>query len=102
MESESLVKRDKRIEINRPVYKQKEFDQEFSITNKSEPENNLLKKTLKNIAIKFYPNNILGIFTILNLITEYDYKKNLISDLLSGFTVGVMHIPAGLKNIFKI
>jgi Leucine-rich repeat (LRR) protein len=76
------------INIQRPAFKQNDFDSEFKLkidTNK--------KKLIKN---KFDPRRLLNIFTILNLITEYNFKKDLIADLFSGFTVGIMHIPVSL------
>jgi MFS superfamily sulfate permease-like transporter len=76
------------INIQRPAFKQNDFDSEFKLkidTNK--------KKLIKN---NFDPRRLLNIFTILNLITEYNFKKDLIADLFSGFTVGIMHIPVSL------
>jgi solute carrier family 26 (sulfate anion transporter), member 6 len=76
------------INIQRPAFKQNDFDSEFKLkidTNKN--------KLIKN---NFDPRRLLNIFTILNLITEYNFKKDLIADLFSGFTVGIMHIPVSL------
>lgn len=81
------VNRRKWVSINRPAYSQKEFENEFAIANRDKtPTNQLIKNEIKKVAFKFHPKNLIGIFTILNLITEYDFKKNLVSDILSGIT----------------
>ena len=79
------------IQITRPVYNQKQFDQEF-LLNKNKHENKSFR--CKQIIKSFDPSRLLSVFTILNLITEYNFKNDLIPDILSGFTVGIMHIPA--------
>jgi hypothetical protein len=39
---------------------------------------------------------IYKLFSILDMIIEYDFKNRFIIDLISGITVGIMHIPQGL------
>ena len=75
----------KYINIRRPVYKQKEFDDEFLIKEITKKKTNV-KNEFKKVLAKFDPRKILRMFTIINLVTEYDFKNNLLSDLLSGFT----------------
>ena len=78
--------------INRPVYTQKQFENEFSIKAPNQT---------KSIFQSIDPRRLINIFTIINLITEYDYKNDFIPDLMSGFTVGIMHIPQVSFIIFK-
>ena len=70
--------------IQRPVYSQKNFDKEYLIKDSPQKENK--KCSFKSCD----PRRIINLFTILNLITEYDFKSNFISDLIAGFTVGVV------------
>jgi hypothetical protein len=86
IESESLYENNvpfEKLMIKRPVYSQKDFDKEY-----------LNKDSLQEVSkcsFKAYdPRRIINLFTILNLITEYDIKNNFISDLIAGFTVGVV------------
>lgn len=38
---------------------------------------------------------MLSLFPIITWLGQYDVKKNLIPDIVSGCTVAVMHIPQG-------
>ena len=69
-----------KFQINRQAYKQIQFDKEFSI---KEPK---IKKSFlnSNFIRSLNPIRLLRIFTILNLITEYNVKKDLIADIFSG------------------
>lgn len=85
--------------ISRPIYTQKQFDEKFEIKN----PNNTKKSTVKALLKALDPRRILNLFTILRLITEYNFKNDLIVDLFSGLTVGIMHIPVVsqyLKELF--
>jgi hypothetical protein len=74
----------KRIVLNRPMYTQKEFESEFGIKEK-QSRASLKKKCIK--CMRFIdPRNLIGIFTILNWVSEYNFKSNLIPDILSGLT----------------
>ncbi len=81
----------------RLAYSQNQFDNEFSIINANKLNDNS-KKTFEfnhNLFKYLDPRRILNLFTILNLITEYNIRKDLLADFLSGITVGILHIPAG-------
>jgi hypothetical protein len=73
-----------RIEINRPVYTHKQFETEFGVKDK--PKRNLVRHECKKFLRFLDPRNLIGVFTILNWISEYNFKLNLISDILSGLT----------------
>jgi hypothetical protein len=83
-----------RVVINRPVYTQKEFQNEFGI--KSKEQHTPLKQRFVKFLRYFDPRNLIGIFTILNWVSEYNIKSDLIPDILSGLTVGVFHIPQAI------
>lgn len=79
------------VSINRPTFSQKEFDSKFKVKSENDSKK---KSRVRNFFMKFSPLNFLQTFTILSFITEYNFKKYLITDMLSGLTVGVMHIPS--------
>ena len=65
------------LNINRSVYNQKKFDDEFKC---DQPDNDKNKKNspakhLKSFINAYHPKNILNLFTILNLISEYNFKN---------------------------
>jgi MFS superfamily sulfate permease-like transporter len=86
----------------RPLLSQTKFEQEFLINNNNNSNNNkpnIVKKSKKNILVllkSLNPIRLLNVFTIFNLIAEYNIKQDLVADILSGITVGIMHVPAGL------
>jgi MFS superfamily sulfate permease-like transporter len=84
------------VKIERPCYNQKKFDTEFMLAKEESAKKRKVSALFRVIFAKFSISNILGIFTIFDLVSRYEYKKNLLPDILSGLTVGVMHIPAGL------
>ena len=89
------------IRVRRSVYKQKSFDDEFQLgkskASDEEEDASKLKETCSSLSREalgyLNPMNIVNLFTVFNLIASYDFKKTLVADLLSGLTVGVMHIP---------
>jgi hypothetical protein len=80
-----------RVETSRPVYTQNTFDNEFSLKTKTKT-----KTKSKNKYKLFDPRKFLNLFSIINLIIEYDFKNDFISDLIAGLTVGIMHVPQSL------
>jgi MFS superfamily sulfate permease-like transporter len=105
MSAHSLQANSRRlVNISRPVYKQKEFDQEFAIHGSTTK-----KGTAYFLRDNFFKSNkcflmsierLIGLFSIFKLFAEYDFKSNLVADIISGFTIGVMHIPSGKLKIF--
>lgn len=41
----------------------------------------------------------LQLFPFINIMKRYSLRRNLIGDLMAGFTVGIVHIPQGIYNI---
>ena len=75
--------------IHRGIYNQKRFDAEFSDTNPKIKKSSM-GKTLKHLASSCHPKNLLSIFTLLNLFSEYKFRDYLVPDVISGLTVGVL------------
>lgn len=55
-----------------------------------------VKKCIENLNLLLIVNTIIGFFPIIRCLKEYDLKKNLFGDFLSGLTIAVMHIPQGI------
>jgi hypothetical protein len=77
------------IEIKRPLYDRNTFEKEYLIENNEKRALNW-KKLFFKIILK-----IVRLFTVFSWLTDYKLKNQLIKDLISGCTVGIMHIPQG-------
>ena len=80
--NENVVRR--RLVINRPTYTHKQFENEFGI--KDCQEVNLIRNHVLKLLRPLHLKNLLGIFTILNWVSEYNITVDLIPDILSGLT----------------
>jgi len=75
--------------LQRPVFNQKKFEDQFSLNlNKEKKKTGLshANRAFKSYFKTFNPKNILRLFTIFNLVTEYNFKNYLINDIISGVT----------------
>lgn len=81
------------MKVERPFYQQQELNTVLDYNNSKDGK----KPLCSNPMSKFNPLKILqSIFPILTWLPQYDFKKDLISDIISGSTVSVMQIPQGL------
>ncbi len=95
---ESEVSTTHNLKIDRSIYNIAKFEKEFSshyIKPRASVTSNI-KSNLKKLLAIYHPKNVLNILTILNLASEYKFKEYLIPDIISGLTVGVLHIPTSL------
>jgi len=69
----------------RPVYNQKKYQQEFARTS-DDKENTGISKRIKSFLSLLHPRHLLSVFTIVNFIVDYDFKKNFFADVFSGIT----------------
>lgn len=81
--------------ISRPIYNERKFQNDFSSTidtehshdnNDERKENSRYAQTCHKLISCIHPRNLLEIFTIINFVVEYDFKKNFFADLFSGLT----------------
>lgn len=79
-------------ENNDDLYNLERFNCDFAKESLRKKRN--FKKSLKDKLFNLKPYKL---FTIIKWLSEYDVKKCLVNDLISGLTVGVMHIPQGTK-----
>lgn len=77
------------LKVERPFYDKQEF-------NNALYYNRTKDKKSSNSSINVQPFKVfLSIFPVFSWLSRYSIKRDLISDMISGFTVGVMHIPQG-------
>eukprot|EP00795_Rhopilema_esculentum_P000427 gene427-10098_t len=89
---------ERELEINRSVYNEIQFSKKFlkakketSLRSKVREYTSKLQVTRKRLAIF-----ILSLVPVLNWLPKYSYKRDLVRDMASGLTVGIMQIPQGM------
>ena len=75
--------------VSRPVLSFNQIEDQYLKKNK-------LKKKKTKCNLKQNLLEIYKLFTIFDMIMKYDFKNRFIKDIISGITVGIMHIPQGL------
>jgi hypothetical protein len=71
----------------RPVYNQKKYQQEFARTSEDKyNKKDHISNRIKSFLSLLHPRHLLNIFTIVNFIVDYDFKKNFLADVFSGIT----------------
>lgn len=83
------------LKVERPIYDKQQFNNALDYNYEKEKT-----AVCSNPLNNFQPCKMfLSIFPVFSWMSKYDIRKDLISDLISGFTVGVMHIPQGSPTI---
>lgn len=79
------------LKVERPFYDKQQFNNALYYDN-TKHKAAVCSNPMENVK----PNKVfLSIFPIFSWLSQYNIKRDLISDIISGFTVGVMHIPQG-------
>ncbi|KAH9504995.1 hypothetical protein Btru_061361 [Bulinus truncatus] len=90
---------DDKVIIDRPIYSQDEFERGFGIGHS--PSNTAVtwvKSKLSKCECSWpcFKRTISYHLPFLAIMREYRWKKDFVSDLIAGLTVGIMHIPQGM------
>ena len=82
------LKRDILNTNKRTIFNQKQFQSEFALDCNTEKnaQNHENKKNKKKLISCLHPRNLLNIFTIVDVLLKYEFKKNFIADMFSGLT----------------
>ncbi len=87
-------------EIQRPYYTQDELERTFSA--EKQQSDNVIKSTLHYFGKYYKPggscmkNYLLDRFPFIKWVKNYNLKENTLPDIISGLTIGIVHIPQGL------
>lgn len=87
-----------KVVIERPVFSQQKFDEGFSPG--SRPQTTFRESFLKSCRkCQCSKDCFLGflykIFPFIGIMKDYNIRTDLTGDIVSGLTVGIMHIPQG-------
>lgn len=73
--------------------KQTEFDKLYQY---SKPQKQALRKRIVKSGRCQPGKTVLSLFPALIWLPKYEWKENIVSDIVAGFTVAIMHIPQGM------
>jgi len=98
---ESAATSDKmHVEVHRPVYTQMEFNETYNFVIENKLDNT--KQILRGLAYKHCAPSglcikklLLSLFPFIGIMSQYNVRRDLFSDIIAGLTVGIMHIPQG-------
>uniref|UniRef100_A0A182XPD3 STAS domain-containing protein n=1 Tax=Anopheles quadriannulatus TaxID=34691 RepID=A0A182XPD3_ANOQN len=79
--------------VARPHYQQEDLNNAF---NYFKPKSNFYQEALESMREMDTKTCLTGLFPIFQWLPEYSFPSDFIGDLISGLTVGVMHIPQGM------
>jgi len=88
------------VQVNRPVYTQLEFNEKYSFTTEARSKN--VSQRLRYMLYKqcspsrtCVKKSLLSVFPFIGIMSQYNIRRDLFNDVISGLTVGIMHIPQG-------
>jgi len=89
-----------KVKVNRPVYTQLEFNEKYNF--KTEDRSKNVSQRLCDLLYKqcspsstCVKKSLLSVFPFIGIMRQYNLRQDLFSDIISGLTVGIMHIPQG-------
>lgn len=94
-----------KVVVERPVFSQQKFDEGFSPG--SRPQTTLRESFLKSCRkCQCSKDCFLGflykILPFIGIMKDYNIRTDLTGDIVSGLTVGIMHIPQGGKELILV
>ncbi|XP_031636337.1 solute carrier family 26 member 10-like [Contarinia nasturtii] len=83
------------LKVERPFYEQHQFNS--ALDYKSKNDKKPVCSNPLSCLTNFNPATLVkSMIPILSWLPRYKFKEDLVCDLISGFTVGIMHIPQGM------
>ncbi|XP_070172363.1 prestin isoform X1 [Polyergus mexicanus] len=90
-----MDKRDTLLQINleRPLYEHEALNQDY---NYEKPKSFLIQSVINIIRSKDWRACVVSTVPAVKWLRKYNWRKNILSDIISGLTVAIMHIPQGM------
>lgn len=91
--------------VDRPIFNEQNIDEGFD--TQVRPQSSIKATCLKccskcTCSKACFKNFIFATFPFLSILKAYNVKTDLPSDIISGLTVGIMHIPQGKSTFILI
>lgn len=81
------------LHVERPLYEQKVLNEIYNYEKPRATMTSKLKKTMTPNNFKSYAANTIP---VVRWLKNYNWKEDITSDIISGITVAIMHIPQGM------
>ncbi|XP_015514317.1 solute carrier family 26 member 6-like isoform X1 [Neodiprion virginianus] len=81
------------LQVERPLYEQDALNKAYHY---EKPKHSFVRNTKKSLKSKSCGSCTTSTIPALNWLRSYEWKKDICSDLISGLTVAIMHIPQGM------
>ncbi|XP_011702981.1 PREDICTED: prestin-like [Wasmannia auropunctata] len=81
------------IRMERPLYEHETLNENF---NYKKPKSSLLRNAINNVKSKNWQSFVLSTIPVVQWLREYNWREDILPDIISGLTVAIMHIPQGM------
>ncbi|XP_033215151.1 solute carrier family 26 member 6-like [Belonocnema kinseyi] len=81
------------LHVDRPLYDQQTLNETY---NYEKPKVNISSKLKKSLAPDSFKNCVSNMVPAVSWLRSYKWKEDFMSDVVSGITVAIMHIPQGM------
>ncbi|XP_032674737.1 solute carrier family 26 member 10 isoform X2 [Odontomachus brunneus] len=81
------------IHLERPLYEHEALNQNYRY---EKPKSSLIQSAVNNVRSKSWRSCVMSIMPAITWLGSYNWNENILPDIISGLTVGIMHIPQGM------
>ncbi|XP_076547004.1 prestin isoform X2 [Osmia lignaria lignaria] len=81
------------VSLERPVYEQEALNRDYQY---EKPKTPVFQNAINNIKSTNWKSYFMSAIPTISWLKKYRWKENIISDIISGLTVAIMHIPQGM------
>lgn len=81
------------IQLERPLYEHEALNENY---NYERPKSSLVQNAIDNVRSKNWRSCFLSAVPAVRWLSRYNWKENILPDVVSGLTVAIMHIPQGM------
>lgn len=81
------------IHLERPLYEHEALNQNYHY---EKPKSSLVRSAVKDIKSKSWRSCITSTVPVIKWLGSYNWRENILPDIISGLTVAIMHIPQGM------
>ncbi|XP_039304503.1 sulfate transporter isoform X2 [Solenopsis invicta] len=81
------------IRLERPLYEHETLNQNYDY---QKPKSSLIRNVINDVKSKNWQSCMVSTVPVVQWLSQYNWRKNILPDIISGLTVAIMHIPQGM------